>query len=269
MADRCVTTRYLAQECGMSRERVCHILNEVLGMHKVSARWVPKLLTPDQKLVRMQISRANLHLFQADAMSFKNRCVTMHETWIHHFQPESKSKSMQWKHPTTPTPKKAKAVPAAGKVMASVFWDSQGVIMVDCLHKGESITGAYYANLLRQLWEQIKIKCRGMLSRGILFLQDNAPVYKSAVAMAALHDCGFTVLQHTPYSPDLAPSDFHLFRHLKNHLAGRHFSNDDDVIAEVTSFLEDQEEIFYVDGIVALEHRWQKCVDRQGDYVEK
>ena len=100
---------------------------------QVSARWVPKLLTADQKRQRENMSRENLRLFEVDPDTFLKRFVTMDETWVHHFEPESKQQSKQWKHVTSPTPKKAKSVPSAGKVMASVFWDSEGVIMVDWL----------------------------------------------------------------------------------------------------------------------------------------
>ena len=61
------------------------------------------------------------------------RVVTQDETWVHHFDPETKTQSMQWKHSGSPSPKKIKRVSSARKVMASTFWDSQGVIMVDYL----------------------------------------------------------------------------------------------------------------------------------------
>ena len=80
--------------------------------------------------------------------------MTMDKTWVHHFQPESKEQS----------PKKAKSVMSAGKVITFIFWDSQGVILVDYLTKGQSIIGQYYANLLRQLQEKIKKNQHGKLA---------------------------------------------------------------------------------------------------------
>jgi hypothetical protein len=44
---------------------------------------------------------------------------------------------------------------------------------------------------------------------------------------------GCTVLPHPPYSPDLAPSDFHLFGSLKDAISGKRFGGDDEVIEEV------------------------------------
>jgi len=57
----------------------------------------------------------------------------------------------------------------------------------------------------------MKLKRRGKLTKGVVFHQDNAPAHTSAVAMAAIHGCGFEILSHPLYSPDLAPSGFHLF----------------------------------------------------------
>ena len=158
---------------------------------------------------------------------------------------------------------------SAGKVMASIFWDAEGVLLVDYLEKGHTITGTYYVNLLHQLREKIKSLRRGKLARGVLFHQDNAPAHKSTVAMAAINECGFELLEHPPYSPDLAPSDYYLFPKLKKELCGRHFDTDDDVIGAVNQFLEDQSPDFYKAGISMLYNRWTKCVDLQGDYVEK
>ena len=78
----------------------------------------------------------------------------MDETWVHHFTPEAKQQSKQWKHPGSPPPKKAKTVPSAGKVMASVFWDADGILLTDYLQKGQTINGTYYASLLTQLREK-------------------------------------------------------------------------------------------------------------------
>ena len=193
-------------------------------MRKLSAHWVPRLMTVDQKHTRLTLSRTNLNLFEEDPPNFLRRFVTMDETWVHHFIPEAKQQSKQWKHSGSPPPKKAKTVPLAGKVMASVFWDTDGILHIDYLQKGQTINGTYYASLLTQLWEKIIIKGRGKLTKGVLFHQDNAPVHKSVIAMAAIHDCGFKLIEHPPYSPDLVPSDFHLFPKLKQQFPAPTFS---------------------------------------------
>ena len=90
------------------------------------------------------------------------------ETWVHYYDPENKARSRHSGGPGSPRPKKFKTQPPAGKVMATVFWDAQGVIMLDFLAKKSTITVVYYANLLDQLRTVIHEKRRGKLSKGIL-----------------------------------------------------------------------------------------------------
>ena len=111
----------------------------------------------------------------------------------------------------SPRPKKVETQPSAGKVIATVFWDAQGVIMLDFLAKKSTITGAYYANLLDQLRTVIREKRRGKLSKGILLQQDNARVHTCKIAMDAVERNGYELIPQPAYSPDLAPSDYFLF----------------------------------------------------------
>jgi hypothetical protein len=77
------------------------------------------------------------------------------------------------------------------------------------------------------------------------------------------------VLEYPPYSPDLAPSDFHLFGPLKHHLSDEHFPDDEAVEREVTTWFRQQPKEFYAAGFRGLLKRWDKCLNVQGDYVEK
>ena len=178
----------------------------------------------------------------------------MDETWVQHFQPETKHKSKQWKHLGSPPPKEAKTGMSACKVMVSIFWDAVEVQLVDYLDKGHTI--AYYTDLLRQLREKIKKIRRLKLTRGVFFYQDNAPAHTSTVAMAANQKCGFQLVEDPHYSPDLNPSDYYLFPKTKKELDGHHFALDDDVMNSVDA-----------EGIRLLHDRWTKCVNV--DYVEK
>ena len=85
--------------------------------------------------------------------------------------------------------------PSAGKVMATVFWDAQGIIMLDFLAKKITITVAYYANLLDQLRTVIREKRRDKLSKGIL-------LHTCKIAMDAVERNGYELIPHPAYSPD-------------------------------------------------------------------
>ena len=131
--------------------------------------------------------------------------------------------SKQWKHASSPPPRKFRTQPSAGKIIATIFWDSNGLLLIDYLPAKTTMNGEYYANLLLKLHNAIKQKRRGMLTAGVWLLHDNAPVRKSMIAQQAIHECGFLQLDHPAYSPDLAPSDYYLFRNLKSYLRGQRY----------------------------------------------
>ena len=117
--------------------------------------------------------------------------------------------------PRLTTPKKLNRLHLTGKVIAPIFWDSQGMIMFDYLEGGRMINGVYYAGELRQLRQEIARKRREKLTLGLMLMQDNAAAHMSQTSchdcMTAATKCGFAILPHPPYSTDMAPSDFYLF----------------------------------------------------------
>ena len=122
---------------------------------------------------------------------------------------------MAWKHVTSLPPRKFSLVVSARKVMATVFWDAERIVLIDYLKHGSTITGTYYANPIGKCRVALKEKRRGKLRRDVLFHQDNAPAHTSSQARTSIRNVGFELLHHSPYSPDLAPSDFYLFPKLK------------------------------------------------------
>jgi hypothetical protein len=84
-----------------------------------------------------------------------------------------------------------------------------------------------------------------------------------------LQNFRWEVLEHPPYSPDLAPSNFHLFGPLKHHLSAEHFPDDEAVEREVTAWFRQQPKEFYAAGFQGLVKQWDKCLNVQGHYVEK
>jgi histone-lysine N-methyltransferase SETMAR len=104
----------------------------------------------------------------------------------------------------------------------------------------------------------------------IIFDQDNAPAHKSVLAMGKLRDLHYELLEHPHYSSDLAPSDFYLFPKLKLFfLASQCFSSNQEGIAAVEGYFADITKNHYREGIMALKHRWDKCISLKEDHVEK
>ena len=96
LADRRVTIVEVERETGLSHGSIQSIIHDHLGMNKVSSRWVPKFLNSDLKQKRIEISKENLELMEHDFEKFKDRLVAGDETWIYHYDPESKRQSMEW-----------------------------------------------------------------------------------------------------------------------------------------------------------------------------
>jgi len=85
--------REIAETMGISKERVEYILREELDMKKLCARWVPRLLTADHRRTRMKITEQCFERFNKNKTGFMRQLITMDETWIHHYTPESKQQS--------------------------------------------------------------------------------------------------------------------------------------------------------------------------------
>jgi len=124
------------------------------------------------------------------------------------------------------------------KIMATNFWDCKGVLLVDYIPQKTTMTGPYYGEVLTNLRQAVKEKWRGMLTWGPLLLHDNARVLMSRVAQAVVKDIGFEQLSHPSHSPDLTPSDFYLFRRLKQRLRGTRFFDDDELWQATEPYLD-------------------------------
>jgi hypothetical protein len=90
---------------------------------------VSKKLTDEHKRTCLDICSCHLARCCEEGDNFLKLIVTGDENWVHHYQPETKWKSLQWKHLSYPVAKKFKTQPLAGKLMLTIFWDSQGLIL--------------------------------------------------------------------------------------------------------------------------------------------
>lgn len=147
--DRRMTVRSIAQELGVSCSTVHDVLTKELGMSKVSSRWVPRLLTAEEKERRVQCSSVFLQRYAAEGDAFLDRIVTTDETWLHHYDPETKAQSSVWKTPRTPPPKKARVQKSCGKEMFIFFMDRHGMILQHRIQEGRTVTADYYSKVFK------------------------------------------------------------------------------------------------------------------------
>jgi transposase len=95
--------------------------------------------------------------------------------------------------------------------MDAVFWDSKGIIHLDFLTGQKTINAQYYSTLLKEKVKPAIGSKRRKRQDSVFFLQDNTRPHTAALTVATLLKLKWDVLPHPPYSPDLAPSDYHSF----------------------------------------------------------
>jgi len=137
-----------------------------------------------------------LEFFRRDPNDFLSRLVTMDETWLYHYDPETQQQSMEWRHSGSPRPKKFRVQKSAGKVLASIFWDQDSILLIDYFPKGQNINAEYYLSLLVQLKDILKERRRWKVTKGVLFLHDNAPAHRALATQNKLAYLGFRCLDH-------------------------------------------------------------------------
>ena len=191
--------------------------------------------------------------------------VTGDETWIYHFQSNSKAENKVWVSSEGDRPVIARRC----KTSNAIFFDSKGPVLQIPVPKGSSVTGKFYReSFLTQLVDfyQKRRPCTGV--RGIKLLHYNAQAHKSATVQEYVKESGLDVLGHPPYSPDLFPRDFLLFPILKEMLAGHRFESRCGIGSAVYQCLQRIPKEDYRAAFRKWVDRCKMCADADGAYFE-
>jgi len=258
----------MAEELGISKGTVHNIAREDLCKRKICSRFVPHKLTDEQKAKRMETSGDFITMCDKDP-SFLRTIVTGDETWCYQFDPESKRQSMEWRTPSSPRPKKSRLQKSKVKTMLIAFFDSYGIVHKEFVPAGQTVNSAFYEDVLKRLLRRIH-HVRPELHRTgqWMLLHDNAPAHCAIRFHQFFAQRGVPVLDHPPYSPDLAPADFFLFLRLKSIMEGAHFADVAAIQESVTAVLLSIPKEAFADSFQKLYERCQQCVVKDGDYFE-
>ena len=140
----------------------------------------------------------------------------------------------------------------------------------ELLPNNTTINSEVYYHQLDKLNDSLKQKRPELINRkGVVFHQDNARPHTSLLARQKLLELGWDIMPHPPYSPDLAPSDYYLFRSLQNFLDGKTFTSNEEVKNHLNQFFASKEQKFYERGIMLLPERWQRILDQNGQYINQ
>jgi len=148
--DRCYTIDELSEVTGVSWSSVQCILTQDLGMRRVVAKFVPRLLTEDQRKSRLAVCQDLKRGLENDP-NLLSRVITGDESWRCGYDPESKQASSQWKTPRSPRPKKIRQVRLNVKTMLICFFDIQGIVHREFVPRGQRVNQEFYLGVLKRL----------------------------------------------------------------------------------------------------------------------
>lgn len=268
--DRRVTIEQIAERMDISKSTVHLIIRERLQLSKLSARWVPHQLSEEHRRRRVEDCTALLKMYRRWGKRFISRIVTGDETWVSYSTPETKQQSKQWLPRGSAGAEKYRMEKSVGKVMYIVFWDARGILLLHQVPKGATVDRFYYSDVLENhLIPALRERRPDVSLTSLLLQHDNAPSHTAGLTRDTIDDIGLKTLNHPPYSPDLAPSDYFLFSNLKAYLAGRKFTNRSQLGSTVYQWSKQLPQQCLSDAMQKLPSRWSKCLEHDGAYFEK
>lgn len=246
------------------------ILQNHLGLKKMLARWVPYTLSDSNKTGRVKHAREFLRRWGHRWSRLRSRLVTVDETYVSYKTACNRLDAAEWRPIGSNPPEVPRLSSDKRKLMAIVFWDAEGLVHLEWFKpttQRAGLTSDLYADALENMYNSISRNNPRKAARGLLLLQDNAPCHTGKTARAKLQTLEIETTGHPPYSPDLAPSDYYLFRVLKNYLKTHHFSDDDELREGVASFFEAKTSDFYLRGIDQLKEKYEQVIESRGEYL--
>jgi histone-lysine N-methyltransferase SETMAR len=260
--DRHITVREIAKKLNLSKTTIDdHLRN--LGYSKKLDIWVPHKLVENQLIQRINICDMLFKRNQIDP--FLKNLITGDEKWIVY---NNVNRKRSWSKSGETSQRISKPDIHQKKVMLSIWWDYKGIIYFELLPSNKTIDSNVYCQQLSKLNDCLHQKRPNLVNRArVVFHHYNARPHTSLVTRQKLLELGWDVLPHPSYSPDMAPTDYHLFLSLQNSLAGKTFASDDTIKTHLNDFFAGKDQKFYEAGIMKLPERWKLIVEQNGDYV--
>lgn len=259
------STRELAEQIGCHHSTVADHLEKIGKVQKWGS-WVPHYLNEKNKNQRLSACASLISRYRRAVQGhrpFLNLIVTGDEKWCLYVNVKHRK---QWVNKEDHAIPRIKASLHPLKVLLSVWWDVKGIIHFELLPRNKTITAAMYVEQLRRLAKAIEEK-RPNLQNHVILQHDNARPHTAKMTKLVIDELGWEVLDHPPYSPDLAPSDFHLFRAISNGLRKKKFDNEAELKNWLNNWFGSKGSEFFSRGIKKLPHRWEEVINNGGEYI--
>jgi len=261
-----ITYEQIEAELSLNPNSIHEIIHIHLKMRKITSRWVPYELTDAQKERRVNFCKENLAKFNSGKWQICD-IVTGDESWVYYRAIGNKETNKAWvaRGETPQTVQKRNHFEP--KSLISIFFKSTGLIFVNCLESGKTITAKYYRDrCLKPTFKKVMEERPNSGLKNIKILHDNAKSHVAKIVETYLNNEGITIIDHPPYSPDLAPCDFWLFSILKQSLDTHRCV--ESLKKQITEVLESIPKEEYLKTFQKYLERMQLCIDNHGEYFE-
>uniref|UniRef100_A0A0K0FRR1 Histone-lysine N-methyltransferase SETMAR (inferred by orthology to a human protein) n=1 Tax=Strongyloides venezuelensis TaxID=75913 RepID=A0A0K0FRR1_STRVS len=272
---------------GTNATRTAHNINEAFGENLVNSttvqRWFKKFREGNKSFENKDRGKPTptvnndelKNVIEADFRQtvieeqkrpFLEKTVTYNKKWILY---DNRNRNGHWLDKKKFPKQFPKPQITLKKIMVSIWWSWDVILHYEFMKPGETVNSQLYCSQLEKVHKKLSKKRPSFINRkGPILLHDNARPYVSKNTLQKLNELKFETLPHSPYSPDLAPTDFYFFKHLDLFLKEKVFKNDEDIKFAFEDFIASREPNFYSNGINKIVSRWERCVLSNGSYFK-
>lgn len=265
--DRHVTYREIQETLGIGMSQIQIILQQELGVRKLFSRWIPHLLSDDQKAARVNWCRKTLKKFNGGSSNAVFSIVSGDESWIYAYEPETKNQSRVWVYEDEPKPTKVIRSRSTIKKMVATFVSKSGHVATVALEDQRTVNADWYTSVcLPIVFAQLR---KNNPKRRIILHHDNASPHTAQRTKHYLDGEKVELLDHPPYSPDLSPNDFFTFPKTKNKLRGQRFQTPEEAVNAYKMAILSTPTSEFNNCFKNWFERMEKCIKYKGEYFEK
>lgn len=257
------SARIIAGIVGIDKNTVIKILSNNLHLKKKYAKWVPHILTDDQKLLRVQCSQALKDILISLSSLQRTATITCDESWLYltYFE------EARYLHEDEELVKPKRLI-SDPKIMIFTAFSTAGLVLLTSLPSSTTFNSATMCDNILPALKEAARKNKGIRNDLRLRIHmDNARPHTSKATQKVLNELKFIQLPHPPFSPDISPNDFFLYGMLKKELQGRHHETFDDLIKSVDEILHKISKKTYSAVYEDWIDRLNAVIDRGGNYL--
>lgn len=225
-----LSAKYIASELGHSPTAIKSVLINDLGLKKYRRRWIPHMLSEDDKEKRVEYSKEILKELIKARKNFFNTIMTGDESWFFY---EYEHKEMYAESRDMVPPIVSKKIQSK-KTMFTIFFNGTKMLCIDALPSNYKFNQQYFIDyIIPQFHENVDHDKKQPPLKNIKIHMDNSPIHNGSLVAQKLKEEKINRIPHPPYSPDLSPCDFWFFGMAKENLKGVEINSEEDLENEI------------------------------------